>query len=70
MHARVRVIITSKLLLRRFFGKKIQKANEISENINLQKFPAIWYFSYTIFCKKSFPMSVVHLYIHTICSWS
>ena len=46
MRARVRVIITGKLLRRRFSEIKFQKVNEIleiSKNIYLRKFPAIWY---------------------------
>ena len=46
MRARVRVIITGKLLWRGFSEIKFRKVNdilEISENIYLRKFPAIRY---------------------------
>ena len=45
MRARVKVIITGKLLWRWFFGNKI---SEISENIYLRKFPAIRYVASTL----------------------
>ena len=43
MCARVRVIITGKLLCRQFLFRKVNKISEISENIYLRKFPAIRY---------------------------